>query len=80
MSDTTAVGNTYETTVLDPAIKESVKATMAKYTAAEVITERSEVSLKCKEELQNKVSKYGIVIDDFNITNLNYFQSINKVF
>lgn len=66
------VGNTYETTVLDPAIKESVKATIAKYTAAEVITERSEVSAKCKEELQNKVSKYGIVIDNFNITNLSF--------
>ena len=72
------VGNTYEQTVLDPAIKESVKSTIAKYTAAEVITERSEVSLKCKEELQNKVLKYGIVIDNFNITNLSFSVEYTK--
>ncbi|MBQ6285010.1 MAG: prohibitin family protein [Bacilli bacterium] len=66
------VGNNYESTVLDPAIKESIKATIAKYTAAEVITERSEVSAKCMEELQAKVQKYGIVIDNFNITNLSF--------
>ena len=44
------VGNNYESTILDPAIKESIKATIAKYTAAEVITKTSEVSQKCMEE------------------------------
>ena len=30
------------------------------------------------EELQNKVSKYGIVIDNFNITNLSFSQEYTK--
>jgi regulator of protease activity HflC (stomatin/prohibitin superfamily) len=72
------VGNNYESTVLDPAIKESIKSTIAKYTAAEVITERSDVSLKCMEELQAKVQKYGIVIDNFNITNLSFSPEYTK--
>ncbi len=72
------VGNQYESVVLDPAIKESIKATIAKYTAAEVITARSEVSQKCMEELQAKVEKYGIVIDNFNITNLSFSQEYTK--
>ncbi len=72
------VGNNYESTVLDPAIKESIKATIAKYTAAEVITERSEVSAKCMEELQAKVQKYGIVIDNFNITNLSFSEEYTR--
>ena len=72
------VGNNYESTVLDPAIKESIKSTIAKYTAAEVITSRSEVSLKCMEELQTKVKKYGIVIDNFNITNLSFSPEYTK--
>lgn len=72
------VGNQYESVVLDPAIKESIKATIAKYTAAEVITSRSEVSQKCMEELQTKVEKYGIVIDNFNITNLSFSQEYTK--
>lgn len=72
------VGNNYESTVLEPAIKESIKATIAKYTAAEVITERSEVSSKCMEDLQAKVKKYGIVIDNFNITNLSFSSEYTK--
>ncbi len=72
------VGNNYESTVLDPAIKESIKSTIAKYTAAEVITSRSEVSAKCMEELQAKVKKYGIVIDNFNITNLSFSPEYTK--
>lgn len=72
------VGSSYESTILDPAIKESIKSTIAKYTAAEVITERSEVSQKCMEELQNKVEKYGIVIDNFNITNLSFSEEYTK--
>ena len=72
------VGNSYEETILDPAIKESIKATIAKYTAAEVITERSDVSAKCMEELQAKVEKYGIVIDNFNITNLSFSSEYTK--
>ena len=72
------VGNNYESTVLDPAIKESIKSTIAKYTAAEVITERSDVSAKCMEELQAKVKKYGIVIDNFNITNLSFSPEYTK--
>ena len=72
------VGNSYESTILDPAIKESIKATIAKFTAAEIITKRSEVSQKCMEELQAKVQKYGIVIDNFNITNLSFSQEYTK--
>jgi len=72
------VGNNYEFVVLEPAIKESIKSTIAKYTAAEVITERSEVSKKCLEELQAKVEKYGIVIDNFNITNLSFSEEYTK--
>ena len=72
------VGNNYESTILDPAIKESIKATIAKYTAAEVMTKRSEVSQKCMEELQAKVQKYGIVIDNFNITNLSFSTEYTK--
>lgn len=72
------VGNNYEETILDPAIKESIKATIAKYTAAELITARAEVSEKCMIELQSKVEKYGIVIDNFNITNLEFSEEYSK--
>ena len=72
------VGNNYEDTILDPAIKESLKATIAKYTAEEVITKRAEVSDEAMSELQNKVEKYGIIIDNFNITNLSFSEEYSK--
>lgn len=72
------VGNSYETTILEPTIKESIKSVIAQYTAEEIITKRNEVSSKCYEELQKKVEKYGIVIDNFNITNLSFGEEYSK--
>ena len=72
------VGQNYEDTILEPAIKESIKSVVSQYTAEELITKRSEVSKKCLETLQDKVEKYGITIDDFNITNFNFSDEFNK--
>lgn len=66
------VGNNYEQTILLPAIQESIKSVISRYTAEETITSRPEVSKECMEELQVKVEKYGIVIDNFNIINLTF--------
>ncbi len=72
------VGNNYKDTVLEPAIKESIKSVISEYTAEELITKRTEVSKKCLETLQTKVEKYGLMIEDFNITNFNFSEEFNK--
>lgn len=72
------IGNDYEIKVLEPAIQESIKAVISNYTAEEVITKRSEVSILCMENLQEKVSKYGLVIDNFNIINFNFSAEYSK--
>lgn len=72
------VGVKYEEIVLQPAIQESIKAVTSQYTAEELITSRSEVSKKCMDELQNKVKKYGLSIDNFNITNFNFSAEFNR--
>lgn len=66
------VGSKYDEVVLQPAIQESIKSVISKYSSEEVITKRSEVSNMCMETLQNKVAKYGITIDNFNIINFNF--------
>ena len=66
------VGNNYENVVLQPAIQESVKSVISKYTAEEVVTSRTEVSDNSLKELQEKVLKYGITIESFNIINLTF--------
>lgn len=72
------VGNNYEQTILLPAIQESIKSVISRYTAEETITSRPEVSHECMEELQAKVEKYGIVIDNFNIINLTFSEEYSR--
>ncbi len=72
------VGTDYNRVILEPAIEESIKAITSKYTAEELITNRSDVSKKCMEELSSKVRKYGITITDFNITNFSFSQEFDK--
>ena len=72
------VGNSYEKTVLEPVIEESVKSVISKYTAEETITKRSEVSNESLQVLQEKVEKYGIVIDNFNIINLAFSDEYSR--
>lgn len=72
------VGNSYEETILIPAIQESIKSAMSQYTAEQTITKRNEVSDKCLEEIQAKVEKYGIKIEDFNIIDLDFSDAYNQ--
>lgn len=72
------VGNSYEKTILVPAIQESIKAVMSEYTAEQTITKRNEVSDKCLEEIQSKMEKYGLHIAEFNIIDLDFSQAYNQ--
>ena len=72
------VGSNYSSIVLEPAIEESIKAVTSKYTAEELITQRSEVSNNCMEELKKKVEKYGLIVNDFNITNFSFSTEFDR--
>ena len=72
------VGNNYEQTILIPAIQESIKSVMSRYTAEQTITMRNEVSDTGLKEIQAKVEKYGITIEDFNILDLNFSDAYSQ--
>ena len=59
-------------------MKESLKSVVAGYTAEEVITKRSDVSKSALLDLESKVSKYGIQIENFNITNLSFSEEYSQ--
>ncbi len=71
------VGRDYELKIIVPAIQESVKAVVAQYSAEELITKRQLVSDGIKEKLDEKIGSYGLVIEIFNITNLEFSESFN---
>lgn len=72
------VGIKYEEIILQPAIQESIKASTSKYTAEELITNRSDVSKTCMQELETKVQKYGLFIDNFNIIDFGFSAEFDK--
>lgn len=66
------VGKDYADTLLQPAVQEAIKSVMAQYSAEQLITSRSAVSVAISDELTTKVSNYGIVVDEFNIVNFSF--------
>lgn len=66
------VGVNYKTVILEPAIYEAIKSTIANYTAEELITRRSEVSALATEALYNRVQDKGITITSLSLTDLSF--------
>jgi len=72
------VGMTYEQKIIAPAIQESIKSVIARFSAEELITMRQTVSVGIKDELSDKVIEYGIIIDEFNIINFDFSEEFNN--
>lgn len=76
-----AIRNLYQTVgtneviefkIIAPTIQESVKSTTAKFTAEELITDRSAVAVDIKANLTNKLGKLGILVSDINIVEFRF--------
>lgn len=66
------VGVNYKSIIVEPAIQEAIKATIANYTAEELITKRNEVSAFALETLSKKLSDRGIEVTSLNIIDLSF--------
>lgn len=72
------VGLNYEHIIIDPAVQEVLKGVTAKYTAAELITLREQVSMNMKSGIEARISKYNLVIDDFSIKDFQFSATFSK--
>lgn len=72
------VGKKYEETIIRPAVQESTKGIMAQFTAEELTTERQTVSAEMKKALSNKISSYGLDVEELNIINFDFSEEFNK--
>lgn len=61
-----------ESTILQPAIQESVKASTAQYNAEQLITERPIVKLTIEESLRNRLSEKGIIVETLSLTDFKF--------
>lgn len=72
------VGQTTEDVVdriLEPARPEAFKAVTAQYTAEELITKRTQVSEKIAALLREKMTRHGLILDEFAIINFAFSPS-----
>ena len=72
------IGMDYKSRIIDPAIQESVKAVTAIYVAEELITKRPKVREDMRILLKEKLTKYFIKVDDFNIVNFQFSAEFDK--
>lgn len=85
--DPTAVGDifaqyrsvdTYEQSVLEPIVREAVKATSAAYTAEELVTKRLEFSDKVNVAIQERFAARHAQLEKFSVTNFEFSASFSE--
>lgn len=72
------IGPLYNIKLIDPALQEVFKATTAKFSAGELITNRAEVKNEAFKLIKERLEKYGIIVDDLSIVNFKFSQAFSK--
>lgn len=72
------IGREYRERVIHPTIQEAVKSIQAKFTAEELITKRPEVREGIKEFIREKLEKYYVDVDDFNIVDFAFSDEFDE--
>lgn len=71
------VGENYSDIILNPALQSSLKASMAQFTAEEMITKRAEVANTITKELNERLEEY-FTISAVNLENIDFTDEYNK--
>lgn len=71
-------GKEIEYRLVLPAVQEAVKAATAQYTAEELITRRPEVRGKIRDYLNERIGRFGVVVDEFSITDFKFSKSFDE--
>lgn len=66
------IGELYPLKLIDPALQEVFKATSAKFSAQELITQRAEVKAEALNLIKQRLEKFGIDVDDLSIVNFKF--------
>lgn len=72
------VGTNYSNTILEPAIQETIKGVISKYTSEELVTKRSEISLDINNTLNERIKNYEINSISVAINNFDFSEAYNQ--
>lgn len=67
----------YNSLIVEPAIYEVFKAVVARYTAEELVTKRSEVSDAITQQLQQRLKQYHMIVQNVNLVNFGFSKAFN---
>jgi regulator of protease activity HflC (stomatin/prohibitin superfamily) len=62
----------HEQRIISPVVQEVVKANTAKTNAEELITKRVELKQRISKDLTEKLSSYGLIVEEVSITDLDF--------
>lgn len=71
------LGYSYGDKVIQPQVQEVLKAVTAKFSADQLITNRSAVASQVQTMLRDRLLPYGIFVESIAITNFNFSKSFN---
>jgi len=72
------LGLAYKKTIIGPTIQESLKSTIAKFNAEEVITLRPKVKQMIFEDIRTRLEKNNIIVTDFSIVDFSFSSEFNR--
>jgi regulator of protease activity HflC (stomatin/prohibitin superfamily) len=64
--------------IINPSVSEVVKAATAKKNAEEIITRRTELKEEIDKTLKERITSYGILIDDVSLVNVSFSAEFAK--
>ena len=75
----TNIGSDYQWKVIDPAVQEAAKAAISKLPVEMVVVERENLRASIETRLAEKLEPYSIIIENVNITNIDFSTEFNRV-
>jgi regulator of protease activity HflC (stomatin/prohibitin superfamily) len=66
------VGTQFAERVIDPAFNDYIKEVVPRYAADQILARRDEIRRQAKDALGANLERYGIIIDDIYISNIQY--------
>lgn len=72
------VGVNYRDKLIVPAVQEVFKASSAKFSAQELITQRAEVKNDAFELLSERLKEFGIIVDELSIVDFEFSPSFTQ--
>jgi regulator of protease activity HflC (stomatin/prohibitin superfamily) len=68
----------FEESVIRPAVRDTVKATASQFTAADLVTKRPEFAGKVATTLNERLADTYVIVEQSNITDLQFSESFSK--